>query len=68
MTRNIDDIEADLKRAQNDYSYLKADSLKEFERLRYDRLMRVSKLISERNRYWYEYEKERMRIIEREHS
>ena len=68
MARNIDDIEADLKRAQNDYSYLEADSLKEFERLRTDRFMRISKLISERNRYWYEYEKERMRIIEREHS
>ena len=68
MTRNIEDIEADLKRAQNDYSYLEADSLKEFERLRNDKFMRVSKLISERNRYWYECEKERMRIIEREHS
>ena len=68
MTRNIEEIESDLKRAQEDYSYLEADSLKEFERLRYERIMRISKLISERNRYWIEYEKERMRIIEREHS
>lgn len=68
MARNIEDIEADLKQAQNDYSYLEADNLKEFERLRYERLMRIAKLTSERNRYWVDYERARLDRIKIEHS
>lgn len=68
MTRNIEDIEADLKQAQEDYSYLEADDLKEFEKLRYERLMRIAKLTSERNRHWIDYERARLDRIKVEHS
>lgn len=63
MVRTIEDIEADLKKAQEDLSYLEASTLKEFEKLRYERLTRIHKLIGERNRYWYDYERSRLEQI-----
>lgn len=61
MVRTIEDIEADLKKAQEDLSYLEASTLKEFEKLRYERINRIHKLIGERNRYWCDYERSRIR-------